>query len=329
MRSHGIRQRKKRERMDFVYLIAGLALLVLAGDALVRGAVALSLRLGIPALIVSATVVAFGTSAPELLVAVQAALDGAPGIAYGNVVGSNIANVLLVLGLPAIFAPIAACGPDGRRNLYFMLGATTLFIVLCLCGAIEWWGGLLLVGFSMLMVWDSIGQARISMSAGETAEDLAELEDVDPQMAPWKIAALVVAGVVGLPVGAGLLIDGATSIARDFGVSEAAIGLTLVAVGTSLPELATAVMAAVRKQADVVMGNVIGSNIFNLTAIFGAAALVAPMPVPEEIANRDIWVMLACSLIVVPYVLFCRRICRLTGAAFMAVYGAYVFFALA
>lgn len=312
--------------MDFVYLFAGLVLLVLGGDALVRGAVALSLRLGIPAMIVSATVVAFGTSAPELLVSVQAALDDVPGIAYGNVVGSNIANVLLVLGLPAIFAPLGACGEGGRRNLWFMLAATAIFTTLVLTGTIVWWGGLILVGFSLIMVGDSIWLARSSRNGAEELPE--ELADADPHMAPWKIASLTVAGLIALPLGAHLLVHGATSIARDFGVSEAVIGLTLVAVGTSLPELATSVMAAIRKHADVIMGNVLGSNIFNITAIFGAAALVAPMPVPFEIGSRDIWMMVACAIVIAPFVLFCRPVTRIIGALFLTVYAAYVWFAL-
>jgi cation:H+ antiporter len=317
--------------MDAILLTLGLVILVCAGDALVRGAVALSLQLGIPAFIISATVVALGTSAPELLISVQAALEDAPGIALGNVVGSNIANVLLVLGIPALIVPIAGCGPAAHRNLYLMLGATVLFSALVLGGTIFWWGGLALVSVAMIMVWDSVRVAR-AIRAGpgyEVLDELLELEDVDPDMARWKVLLLIAVGIVGLPIGAHLLINGARGIALDFGISEAAIGLTVVAIGTSLPELATTVMAALRRHADVAIGNVIGSNIFNITAVIGAAALAAPLAVPEEIASRDLWVMIGASLLLTPFVLGCRRIGRPAGGAFLLLYGIYIYYALA
>ncbi len=317
--------------MDAILLTLGLVILVGAGDALVRGAVALSLQFGIPAIIISATVVAIGTSAPELLISVQAALAGAPGIALGNVVGSNIANVLLVLGIPALIVPIAGCGQDAHRNLYLMLGATVLFSVMVLGGTIFWWGGLALVSVAVIMVWDSIRVAR-AIRAGpdfEVPDELAELGDVDPDMARWKVLLLIAVGIVGLPIGAQFLIDGARAIALDFGISEAAIGLTVVAVGTSLPELATTVMAALRRHADVAIGNVIGSNIFNITAVIGAAALAAPLAVPEEIASRDLWVMIGASIVLTAFVLMCRRIGRRAGGAFLLLYGIYIYYALA
>ncbi|MEO1458772.1 MAG: calcium/sodium antiporter [Pseudomonadota bacterium] len=338
--------------MDFLLVIGGLLLLVLAGDSLVRGAVALSLRLGVPALIVSATVVAFGTSAPELLISVQAALEGAPGIALGNVVGSNIANVWLVLGVPALIAPMAGCGEDAKRSLYFMLAATAVFVALLMPGVLWWWGGLILLAITALMVADSIRHAlahraaEAALASGALAsgsvgaaaataggagghdQDLAELEDIDPNMPTWKVSAFIVGGMVGLPLGAQLLIDGARGIALDFGVSEAAIGVTLVAIGTSLPELATTVMAAMRRQADVAIGNVVGSNLFNITAIIGTAALFAPMDVPAEIMQRDVWVMVAATLMLAPFALFCRTICRVAGSAFLLLYIGYVVVAL-
>ena len=314
--------------MDLFYLIFGLALLVGAGDALVRGAVAVSLRWGIPAIIVSATIVAFGTSAPELLISIEAALEGAPGIALGNVVGSNIANVLLVLGVPALIVPLAGCGTDAHRNLFFMIGATVVFVALALTGVLQWWAGVILFGLALAMVWDSM---RIGMAAARAGEDLsdelAELEDVDPNMAPWKIGLLILAGIIGLPLGADFLIDGARGIATRIGISEAVIGLTLVAIGTSLPELATTVMAAFRRQTDVAIGNVIGSNIFNITAIIGAAAFFAPLQVPEEILNRDLWVMVGASAVLIPFVLLCRPMGRIWGLIFLALYIGYLYIA--
>ena len=317
--------------MDAILLTLGLVILVGAGDALVRGAVALSLQFGIPAFIISVTVVAIGTSVPELLISVQAALADAPGIALGNVVGSNIANVLLVLGIPALIVPIAGCGPAAHRNLYLMLGATVLFSGFILGGTLFRWAGLVLVSVALFLVWDSVRMARAARAGRnrEALDELAELEDADPNMATWKVLLLIAAGIVGLPIGAHFLIDGARAIARDFGISEAAIGLTVVAVGTSLPELATTVMAALRRHADVAIGNVIGSNIFNIPAVIGAAALAAPLAVPVEIASRDLWVMIGASLVLTPFVLGCRRIGRPVGAVFLLLYGVYIYYALA
>ena len=316
--------------MDLFYLILGLALLVGAGDALVRGAVAMSLRFGIPAIIVSATVVAIGTSAPELLIGIKAALEGAPGIALGNVIGSNTANVLMVLGVPALIVPLAACGTDAHRNCWFMIGATVVFSALVLTGTIPMWGGVLLIALALVMIVDSLRIGFAARAANEAAgidadaADLAELEDADPNMATWKIAALVIAGVVGLPLGADFLVSGAQGIALSIGISEAVIGLTLVAIGTSLPELATTVAAALRRQTDVAIGNVIGSNIFNITAIIGAAALVTPLEIPAEILSRDLWIMIASTLVLLPFVLFCKPIGRLTGACFLVAYAIYL-----
>ncbi|MEM9059885.1 MAG: calcium/sodium antiporter [Pseudomonadota bacterium] len=316
--------------MDLFYLIFGLAVLVGAGDSLVRGAVALSLRFGIPAIIVSATVVAIGTSAPELLIGIKAALEGAPGIALGNVVGSNIANVLLVLGVPALLAPLAPCGEDAHRNLYFMIAATVLFSALILTGTIPLWGGVVLILLSLVMIADSLRIGLAARAAGgevDEAAELAELEDADPNMPSWKIALLVLVGIIGLPLGADFLVSGARGIALSIGVSETVIGLTLVAIGTSLPELATTVVAALRNQADVAIGNVIGSNIFNATAIVGAAAMVTPLEVPAEILSRDLWVMIAASAVLVPFVLLCRPIGRMVGVGFLGAYVIYVYIA--
>ena len=300
---------------DFLYVALGLVILIVAGDALVKGAVNLALRLGIPALVVSLTVVAFGTSAPELLVSVQAILDGAPGLALGNVVGSNTANVLLVLGVPALIATLHTSHCETRRDYLYMLGASALFIALCLPGALVWWNGLLL-----LAVLAVILVATFLASRGEDAE----VEGADDAMAGWKVAAFLILGLVGLPLGANLLVDGATTIARTFGVSEAVIGLTLVAIGTSLPELATTVMAAIRRHADVALGNVIGSNLFNLTAIMGIAVLVGPVPVEPSFLRVDLWIMLASTLLLIPFVFLRRDITRLWGVGLFGLYVLYL-----
>lgn len=307
--------------IDLSLVAAGLVLLVVAGDALVQGAVALSLRLGISALVVSLTVVAFGTSAPELLVSIEAALDGATGLVYGNIVGSNIANVLLVLGAPALIAPIAVGQPGLRRNYAIMIAASALLIAVCALGGLNLWVGILFLGLVIAVVLDTYRMAaRGRIDAG--------LDDAPEGMSAVKIAIFIVAGVVGLPIGAHLLIEGARSVAVVFGVSEAAIGLTLVAIGTSLPELATTIMAAIRRQADVAVGNVVGSNMFNILAVAGGAALFAPLPTPPGFLEFDLWIMLAASLILAPFILGKRGFGWPTGLAFLAAYVVYIVVAL-
>lgn len=307
--------------MELLYAALGLVILVLAGDALVRGAVNLSLRLGIPPLVVGLTVVAFGTSAPELLVSVQAVLRDAPGIALGNVVGSNIANVLLVLGIPALISTIHSGQVDTRRGYLTMMAGSVLFTVLCFLGPLTWWHGLVLLAGLCLMLADNYRMTLAHQAAVAAGPDL---EGADPGMPWWKIVLFLVLGLVGLPLGADLLVDSAVVIARSIGVSETVIGLTLVAVGTSLPELATSIIAAVRKQAEVALGNVIGSNIFNLLGIIGIAALVGDMAVPETLLRLDLWVMLGTSLMLAPFVLGGRDITRGIGVGLLAVYAGYL-----
>ncbi|GGG80764.1 sodium:calcium antiporter [Salipiger pallidus] len=311
--------------MVFVYAALGLVILLLAGDALVKGAVNLSLRVGIPALIVSLTIVAFGTSAPELLISIQAAMRDVPGIALGNVVGSNTANVLLVLGIPALIAVMHTAEHDTRKSYWIMLGSTVLFIALALRGVFDWIAGLVLLGVLAVILLDSTRDALRHRSNGKAAAiDEEEPEGADPDMPWWKIILFLVLGLVGLPLGADLLVDSATVIAEMFGVPDTVIGLTLVALGTSLPELATTVMAAIRRQADVALGNVIGSNMFNLLAIIGIAALIKPLPVDPELLKFDIWVMLAASLLLIPFVLLKQNIGRVWGVVLSALYVGYV-----
>ncbi|MDP2739562.1 MAG: calcium/sodium antiporter [Pseudorhodobacter sp.] len=306
--------------IDLCYVTLGLAMLVFAGDALVRGAVNFSLRLGIPALVVALTVVAFGTSAPEMLVSVKAVLADQPGIALGNVVGSNIANVLLVLGIPALIATIHSSRLDLRRGYATMIAATMLFIVLSLLGPITWWHALILLVGLGLMLWDNYRATQVHRASVDLA---ATLEGADPSMPWWKISSFLAVGLIGLPIGADLLVESSVNIARVLGISETVIGLTLVAIGTSLPELATSIAAAFRKQADVAMGNVIGSNVFNLLGIIGVAGLVGDLAVPAELLRSDLWVMLAVSLLLVPFVLMKRDITRGVGVGFIGLYAVY------
>ncbi|MCF2871234.1 calcium/sodium antiporter [Octadecabacter sp. G9-8] len=314
---------------DWVYTILGLVLLLLAGDSLVKGAVNLSLRLGVPALIVSLTIVAFGTSAPELLISIQAIWDGVPDLALGNVVGSNTANVLLVLGVPALIAVMHTSGCDTRASYLQMIAATFLFIALAYRGQFDWMSGIiLLAALAAMLIHAAVAANRHRKAGMEVEDDLEDLEGADPDL-PWaKIILFLVLGLIGLPWGANLLVDGASNIARDYGISDAVIGLTLVAIGTSLPELATTVMAALRKQADVVLGSVIGSNLFNLLGIIGVASLVGTIPVNETFFAFDFWVMLGASLLLIPFVFLKMDLTKIWGVILSALYIAYLFVVL-
>ena len=317
--------------MDWLFVVVGLVILLLAGDSLVKGAVNLSLRLGVPALIVSLTIVAFGTSAPELLISIQAIWDGVPGLALGNVVGSNTANVLLVLGIPALLATMHTSECDTRHSYLQMIGATVLFIVLAFFGAFNWISGIILLAALAAMLTHAAMSAkkhRKDAKASKEDDDEEEIEGADPSLGWGKILMFLGLGVIGLPLGASLLVDGSVKIARDFGISETVIGLTLIAIGTSLPELATTVMAALRRQADVALGNVIGSNMFNLLGIMGVASLVGTIPVEPQFISFDLWVMLAASLLLIPFVFAKVDINRIWGVILSVLYLTYIVVAL-
>lgn len=311
--------------MDVVYVSLGLVILLLAGDSLVKGAVNLSLRIGIPALIVSLTVVAFGTSAPELLISVQAVMQDLPGLAIGNAVGSNTANILMVLGVPALIASMRTSQCDTRHSYIQMIAASVLFIALAMTGVLTWWSGLILLGGLAAMLGHALKTAMCHRRdvASACSGDDKEVEGADPSLGWPKILMFLALGLVGLPLGSKMLIEGAVGIATRYGLPEEVIGLTLVAVGTSLPELATTVMAAIRRQADVALGNVIGSNMFNLLAIMGIAALVGDIPVAPHMIF-DLFVMLGASLLLMPFVFMAKDITRVWGVALSALYVAYI-----
>lgn len=316
--------------MPWLLSILGLVILLLAGDALVKGALNLSLRLGVPALIVSLTTVAFGTSAPELLISIKAVLDDAPGIALGNVVGSNTANILLVLGVPGLLATMHTSECNTRKTFNMMIAASVLFIALGVRGVYDVWAGLILLAALAYVLVDAFLDSKKHQKSKRAApvDPTEELEGADPEMPGWRIAVFLVLGLIGLPLGASLLVDNATIIAQTYGVSDTVIGLTLVAIGTSLPELATTVMAALRRQADVALGNVIGSNMFNLLGIIGVASLVGPISVDPAFLRFDFWVMLAASLLLIPFVYLGRDITRIWGILFCAMYAMYLTFIL-
>lgn len=314
--------------MEFFYVAIGLVVLLLSGDALVRGAVNVSLRLGVPALIVSLTVVAIGTSAPELIVSVRAVTAHAPGIALGNVVGSNIANVMLVLGLPALLVGMNTSSCDSRASYGQMLLGTGLFVILAFNGPLTWVHGALMLALYAGFMAHAVSEARRHRRENGRPERILELEGADPMMRWWRIFLYLLVGLVGLPLGADLLVKGATTIARSYHISEAVIGLSLVALGTSLPELATTVAAAYRKQADVAVGNIIGSNMANLLGILGVSAFFGHIPVSADFLQFDIWVMVMTSLMLAPFVVGRFDMGRVWGGLFMGLYVLYLGFIL-
>lgn len=311
--------------MMFLELFGGLTWLLLAGDLLVRGSVALARRAGIPPVVVGLTIVAFGTSAPELVISVSSAFKGYPEVAMGNVVGSNVANVLLVLGLPAIFAP-TLCDQKGIGwDLILMLAASALFTAFCFrgpLGPVE--GIVLLIGITLVLVRAGRQTARDPEAQAAAAEELERVLGLPSRRR--MIGLFLLLGCVGLPLGADLMVGGAVKMAEALGVSMTVIGLSIVALGTSLPELATTVVAAYHRNADVAVGNIIGSNLFNLLAIIGITAIVAPepIPVPASLLRMDLWIMLAAAVALSYLVWFRGSIDRLSGAALFAVYVTYM-----
>lgn len=300
--------------VEVLLVLGGLALLVAGGDLLVKGAVGLSLKLGMTPLVVGLTVVAFGTSAPELLVSVSAALRGSSGIAMGNVVGSNIANVLVILGITALISVIVTKGHDLRESWVMMIGASALLIALAWTGEIGRPGGIVLLAALAVVLWRQLSTGRAEGGAVDTGA---------AAMGWGRVALYLAIGLALLPVGANLLVGGATEIARAFGISETVIGLTLVAIGTSLPELAASVASALKGRADMALGNVVGSNIFNILGILGITALIAPLPIPPEMLRLDLWVMMAAAILLAPFLFRGVSLTRPIGAAFLAAYGAY------
>lgn len=307
-----------------ISLIAGLVLLPVAAEVLVRGAVGLANRAGISPLVVGLTVVAMGTSAPELVVCIDAALRGAPGIAFGNVIGSNIANILLILGVAALIRPVTCEPKSFLRDALVMLAATALFTAATLSGWLLRWQGIGMVALLAAYLVYSYWRERTGQDIADAhVEEVEELDTFKKTALPLVLL-LVAVGLGGTIWGAHLLVDGAVEIARSFGVPEEVIGLTVVAVGTSLPELATAGMAALRGHNDVALGNVVGSNIFNLLGIMGITAIVEPIPAPAQVIGFDLWVMGGVSLLLVPFMLTGSRLGRVEATVFLVAYTAYV-----
>lgn len=313
--------------MTFVYLIAGLVLLVAGAEVLVRGAAKLAAQFGISPLIIGLTVVAFGTSAPETAVSVQAAVNGSGDIAIGNVVGSNIANVLLILGLTALVTPLVVSRQLIRLDVPIMIGASLVTFALAWDGELSRLDGALLFSAVVVYTLFLIISSRRD-TATDTNDEFAKEFGLDTPAKPHAgliNACLVLGGLVLLVVGSNFLVEGAVSLARALGLSELVIGLTVIAIGTSLPELATSIMAAFRGERDIAVGNIVGSNIFNLLCVLGLASLVSPQAIavsPNALAF-DFPVMIAVAIACLPIFFAGYTINRWEGLLFLAYYVAY------
>jgi cation:H+ antiporter len=302
--------------MDYLLVLGGLVGLYFGAEWLLRGAIALAYKLGIPTLLVSLIIVGFGTSMPELLVSLRAALYGSSDIALGNVVGSNAANILLIIGFCGLIFPISDWDKSVKRDTYVMIGSAVLLFGLVQFSEIGRLAGLLMMVFLIAYLVYAYLQSR---GKSVVLDDEVRHE----ALSGGFTALLILGGLTTLFVGAEFLVRGATSLAREFGISEAVIGLTVVAVGTSLPELATGVMSALRKHSDIMIGNIVGSNIFNILFILGATSLIQPIAVAPRFGSFDVPVMLAATLGLAALLLTHVGVRRLVAGAMLVLYGVY------
>jgi cation:H+ antiporter len=312
--------------LNALYLLVGVGLLALGGEALIRGALSAANRFGVSPLLSGLVIVGFGTSMPEMVVSIEAAIGGQPDIAIGNVVGSNIANILLILGLCAVISPLAVTSVALRRDSAMVVAASVLFIVLAGTGNLSHLdAAVLLLSLVAYLAWAYWSERFSATPAPSAVVHQAEADEVTlvPKSAGWSALAIVI-GLVLLIAGSKVLIQGAVGLARGFGVSEAVIGLTLVAVGTSLPELTISVIATLRRHGDVAVGNVLGSNIFNLLGILGVSALMQPLEVRGRIMEFDQWVMLGVAVLLPAFLYTGRRLNRTEGGILLVGYAAYV-----
>lgn len=302
-----------------VFLIAGFAVLIYSADCLVRGALSAAYKANVSPLLVGIVIVGFGTSLPEFLISVQAATDGSAGLAHGNIIGSNIANIFLVLALPAVIFPIATAAPRMRLTAVFMLICTIAWIALAMTVGMTQWVG---IGFIAVLVGYVILSWLIARE--DTTEDTKEELKLMNKPA-WRMVMLILIGLVGLPLGSRLLLDGGITLGTELNASPTVIGLTVLAFGSSLPELGACVAAAMRKQSDVAMGNVLGSNIFNILGAGGVVAIMAPRDqLSPEFTAFSHWAMLAAAVLVTLVVLVKRRVGIATAVVFLALYVVYL-----
>lgn len=318
--------------MDYFWLILGFVTLIIGGDFLVKGAVGLALKAQVSTLVIGMTVVSFGTSAPELLVSMGAALEGPPEslMSIGNVIGSNIANLALVLGVTALIYPIKVHRESLRQDWPVMMVSTLLFVLFMSAFdgdeyLVNHWEGILLfsmiIAFTFFLIWKS----RKSSKNGESEEVDEEIEE-NKGTPTWKSILFLAGGCVGLVFGSNWLLDAATNIATAAGVSPFIIGVTILAFGTSVPELAASAIAAYRKQTDIAIGNLIGSNIFNILCVVGLTGGVAEMPLKKEVLSFDAWWMLGIALALFPIMVTGGKIHRWKGALLILTYGLYIYF---
>ncbi len=314
--------------MDFLYIAGGFLLLFLGGETLLRGSVALAERYKLSKLLIGMVIVGFGTSLPELIVSVTAASGGVPDLALGNVVGSNIANVLLILGVSAAINQVSCGQSEISRDTLAVLAASVLVAACTFLGSVPWFvgAGMLLALIGYLVYAYRTERTNILKEMrfrGHVEEDIGT-----PSLSLMMAALLACAfGLFCLPVGADLLVEGSTSIALRLGIPDAVIGLTIVAVGTSLPELATALVAAYRGHGDVVIGNIVGSNLFNILGVLGATSVIAPVPMEGRIASMDVWVMLGVAGLLYVAARTDKVISRREGALFLVLFAIYVVWA--
>ena len=317
--------------MTVFEIALGLVFLVAGGDVLVRGSVGLAKRFGISELLIGLVLVGFGTSTPELMTSLLAALNGSAGIAVGNVAGSNIANILLILGLTAVICPLrvepAALMRDGPANLLAALAFTGLAI----SGFVGREAGLALVLSlaAYLVLTYRMEKGTRTPSAELHRSEVQLVASPAPKTGLLLSLAMAFGGLAMILGGAHFLVAGATQLAQAAGISDAVIGVTIVAVGTSLPELVTSVVAALKRQTDIALGNILGSNLFNILGILGVTALVSPLKVPHEIMQLDIWVLLGATAILLVFSMSGWRICRREGAVMLVAYGVYTAVVLA
>ncbi|VAV87931.1 Inner membrane protein YrbG, predicted calcium/sodium:proton antiporter [hydrothermal vent metagenome] len=308
-------------------LLGGFVLLFLAGDLLVRGASNLAEKLGVQPLVIGIVIVGFGTSVPELATSVRAALQGAPGIAMGNIVGSNMANMLLILGAGALIYPIAT----KRSNIYRDGGVGAMGAVFL--GLAAWYGelnrpaGIILILILIAYLWFLLHDDHKQRNAHQekTGEKRANLLSL-PVL---KDSLLLLGGIAGVLLGGKFLVDGAVELARVYQIEESVVGLTVVALGTSLPELATSIIAALKRQTDLAIGNVLGSNIYNIFGIGGVTATIIPVPISPHMTNIDIPLLIVMSIALIGIIVWQHGVTRKTGVAFLGGYFAYVFYLLA
>lgn len=306
--------------MDYIFLFLGFVLLMLSGDFLVRGSVSLAGHFKVSKLVIGLVVVSFGTSAPELVVSLDAAIMGHPDIAIGNVIGSNIANIALVLGLTAIILPIKVTKKSIRFDWSVMMLISLLFYVFCINFKLQLFEGIIFIIILIAFIFRSIHKSR--------KENLKTLEEsIFPKHNLFVSFILIIAAAIGLIYGAEFLVKGASNIAKDMGVDDRIISVSVIALGTSLPELATSIAAAMRKELDIFIGNIIGSNIFNILAILGITSVVKSIDVNPMVLKFDIFWMLGISLLLFLFLLPLRKamINRWKGLVFVSIYVAYIF----